>query len=161
MAPIRCRFDQTAVWHSDGTTAQISAFRPIKSGTYCIGVSLGSGARDRQETFGRASQIGHTVLQSTTAPADALSSHQRSRKRVPEPDRRRALELLASSPDGCTEAILRAHGFSTAQIVDFVHAGLASAPSRRVIVGVGGRRIRRRALAQPRQWNVQPRGSAH
>jgi hypothetical protein len=26
-------------------------------------------------------------------------------KRVPKPDRRRALELLAASPDGCTEAL--------------------------------------------------------
>ena len=31
-------------------------------------------------------------------------SHQRSRKRVPKPDRRRALELLASSPGQCTES---------------------------------------------------------
>jgi hypothetical protein len=26
--------------------------------------------------------------------------------------RRRALELLAASPDGCTEAVMLAHGFS-------------------------------------------------
>jgi hypothetical protein len=36
----------------------------------------------------------------------------------PRPDRRRALELLAFCRDGCTEAILRAHEFSTAQMVD-------------------------------------------
>jgi hypothetical protein len=29
-----------------------------------------------------------------------------------EPDRRRALELLASCRDGCTEAIMLAHGFT-------------------------------------------------
>jgi hypothetical protein len=32
--------------------------------------------------------------------------------RPPKPDRRRALELLASCLDGCTEAIMLAHGFS-------------------------------------------------
>jgi hypothetical protein len=40
---------------------------------------------------------------------------QRSRGRVPKPDRR-ALELLAASPDGCTETILLAHDFTIAQI---------------------------------------------
>src|SRR5262249_49865244 len=57
----------------------------------------------------------------------------RRRRHGPQPDRRRALELLAASPDGCTEAMLRAHGFSTAQMVDLVRAGLATAHSQRVI----------------------------
>ena len=35
------------------------------------------------------------------------------RKRSPKPDRRRALELLASSRDGCTEAVMIAHGFTS------------------------------------------------
>jgi len=65
----------------------------------------------------------------------------RRRRHGPQPDRRRALELLAASGDGCTEAMLRAHGFSTAQMVDLVRAGLATAHSQRVIVGGGGRRI--------------------
>src|SRR5262249_2531294 len=87
-------------------------------------MSLGGGPRDAQETFGRACQIGHTVLRSTTAPTDALSSHQHSRKRVPEPDRRRALELLAASRDACTEALMIAHGFTIEQIVFvLLHSG--------------------------------------
>jgi len=57
------------------------------------------------------------------------------RRRVPKPDRRRALELLAASRDGCTEAILFAHGLSVIQMVDLVREGLATAHSRRVIVG--------------------------
>jgi hypothetical protein len=63
----------------------------------------------------------------------------RGRNRSPKPDRRRALELLASSRDGCTEAILRAHGFSTAQIVDLERAGLATAHGQRVVAGGSGR----------------------
>jgi hypothetical protein len=67
------------------------------------------------------------VLRSTTAPTDALSSHQRSRKRVPEPDRRRALELLAGcQQEGCTEALMLAHGFSIDMMVEPMSAGLSS-----------------------------------
>jgi hypothetical protein len=44
-------------------------------------------------------------------------------------DRRRALELLASCRDGCTEAILLAHGFTIPQMVELARAGLA--PSSR------------------------------
>lgn len=46
-------------------------------------------------------------------------------------DRRRALELLATSPDGATEAILAAHGVSVEQTVDLVRAGLATTTAER------------------------------
>jgi hypothetical protein len=43
----------------------------------------------------------------------------RRRRHGPQPDRRRALELLASCPqDGCSEAVMRAHGFTTEQTVE-------------------------------------------
>jgi hypothetical protein len=47
----------------------------------------------------------------------------------------RALELLASCRDGCTEAIMLAHGFTIPQMVEFVRAGLASAKAERVVAG--------------------------
>ena len=50
-----------------------------------------------------------------------------------KPSRRRALELLASCPDGCTEAILLAHGFTLKFIVELVGAGLATAQSEHVV----------------------------
>ena len=57
-------------------------------------------------------------------------------KRHPKPDRRRALELLAASPDGCSEAIMRAHNFTAADLVELVHAGLARRqPTERVVAG--------------------------
>jgi hypothetical protein len=56
-------------------------------------------------------------------------------RRRPRPDRRRALELLASCPDGCTEAIMLAHGFTTEQVVELVRAGLATATAERVVAG--------------------------
>jgi hypothetical protein len=34
--------------------------------------------------------------------------------------RRKALELLAASRDGCTEAIMIAHGFTVPQMVELV-----------------------------------------
>jgi hypothetical protein len=54
-------------------------------------------------------------------------------KRIPPATRRRALELLAASRDGATEAILAARGFSIEQIVDLVRAGLATAKAERVV----------------------------
>jgi alkylhydroperoxidase family enzyme len=56
----------------------------------------------------------------------------RSARDLPKPDRRRALELLASCPDGCTEAIMLAHGFTTEQVVELVCAGPATATAERV-----------------------------
>jgi hypothetical protein len=56
-------------------------------------------------------------------------------RRRPKPDRRRALELLASCRDGCTEAMMLAHGFSIPQMVELVEAGLATATAERVVAG--------------------------
>src|SRR5215471_19841206 len=51
----------------------------------------------------------------------------------PKPDRRRALELLAASPDGCTEALMFANGFTAELLIELVRAGLASAHAERMI----------------------------
>jgi hypothetical protein len=48
------------------------------------------------------------------------------RYRRPNPDRRRALELLAGSREGCTKAMMRAHGFSIDMLLELVRAGLAT-----------------------------------
>jgi hypothetical protein len=56
-------------------------------------------------------------------------------RRDPKADWRRALDLLAASPDGCTEAIMLAHGITADVIVDLVHAGLAAATCERVALG--------------------------
>jgi hypothetical protein len=44
----------------------------------------------------------------------------RNRKRRPPATRRRALELLAGSADGMTEAMLVAHGFTVEQMVELI-----------------------------------------
>ena len=54
---------------------------------------------------------------------------------TPSRQRRRALELLAGSPDGCTEAILLAHGFPVGLLVKLIDAGLATAHAERMMVG--------------------------
>jgi hypothetical protein len=59
----------------------------------------------------------------------------RNSRRLLKPDRRRALELLASCPEGCTEAIMLAHGFTVEQMVELVRAGLATATAERVVAG--------------------------
>jgi hypothetical protein len=53
--------------------------------------------------------------------------------RRPNPDRRRALELLAASRYGYTKAILRAHGFSIDMLVELVKAGLATTKRERMV----------------------------
>ena len=82
----------------------------------------------------------------------------RSRKRSPPGTRRRALELLEASIDGCTEAIMLAYGFKIELLVELVNAELATATIDRMVVG--GRRVKvirmritaagRRALAKLR-----------
>jgi hypothetical protein len=42
-------------------------------------------------------------------------------------DQRRALDMLAGSHHGCTEAILRAQGFSVELLADLMRTGLAKA----------------------------------
>jgi hypothetical protein len=60
----------------------------------------------------------------------------RRRHRHPKPDRQRALELLASAGvEGCSEAVMKAHGFTTEQLVELVRAGLATATPQRVMAG--------------------------
>jgi hypothetical protein len=43
--------------------------------------------------------------------------------------------LLASSPAGCSEAVLAAHGFAVKQIVELIQAGLATAKIERMVAG--------------------------
>src|SRR5262249_8846061 len=86
---------------------------------------------------------------------------------TPNQQRRRALELLEASIDGCTEAIMLAYGFKTELVVQLVNAGLATATIEHM--AVGGRRVKvirmritaagRRALAQlwrPRPFGAEP-----
>jgi hypothetical protein len=45
-------------------------------------------------------------------------------------EQRRALHLLARSPNGCTEALMMAHGFALALLGDLVLGGFALATPR-------------------------------
>ncbi len=54
-------------------------------------------------------------------------------KSDPNTDRHRALAVLAGTADGCTEAIMLAHGFPSALLVDLVRAGLATAHRERMV----------------------------
>ena len=57
-----------------------------------------------------------------TSPAAMPHPYHRC-NRGPEPARRRALELLAASADGATEAIMLAHGFTVEMLVELIRAG--------------------------------------
>jgi hypothetical protein len=58
-----------------------------------------------------------------------------NRRRLPKPDRRRALELLAASHDGATEAVMLAHGFTVKLLVELVNAGMVTATAERMVAG--------------------------
>jgi hypothetical protein len=45
----------------------------------------------------------------------------------------RALRLLAESRNGCTEAVMLAHGFTVEILIDIVRVGLAIAQTERVV----------------------------
>jgi hypothetical protein len=91
-------------------------------------MSLEKWPRDSQETFARTCQIGHEYRDPQRPRSMPMPGHQRSRKPVPNPNRRRALKLLASCRDGCTEAIMSTHGFTIKQMVNLVRVGLATGP---------------------------------
>jgi hypothetical protein len=60
----------------------------------------------------------------------------RPRNRIVKPTRRRALELLAGcGADGCSEAVMKAHGFTVEQMMELVRDGLAMATPQRVKAG--------------------------
>jgi hypothetical protein len=62
-----------------------------------------------------------------------------SRKPSPSADRRRALRVLADSSDGCTEALMMAHGFKLELLAGLIRDGLATTSIDRV--GRGGRPV--------------------
>src|SRR5262249_57524040 len=64
-------------------------------------------------------------------------------------ERRRALELLAASPDGCTAAILLAHGFKSDRLVELINAGLASVTTERIVAGSKTMEIARVRITEP------------
>jgi hypothetical protein len=64
-----------------------------------------------------------------------MSATYSRRRRGPKPERRRALELLAASPDGCSEAIMLAHGFTVDFLVDLIRTGMATTRTERVVAG--------------------------
>jgi hypothetical protein len=87
--------------------------------------------------FDSHAPVVYLILVCCRGSADRLPRAMRltNRKRRPKLDRRRALELLPSCRDGCTEALMLAHGFRVPQMVELVHAGLAAATAERMVAG--------------------------
>jgi hypothetical protein len=83
----------------------------------------------------KSDALGGTAWYSASDLATRPMPIPRRTRRSPKPDRRRALELLASCGDGCTEAILLAHGSTAEQMVELIRAGFATATAERVVAG--------------------------
>ena len=59
----------------------------------------------------------------------------RLHRRGLQPTRRRALELLASCPDGATDTLLMAtHGLTTEMLVDLIRDGLATGRTEQLVI---------------------------
>src|SRR5262249_49434889 len=74
-----------------------------------------------------------TTVHSMPAPHRRRHRPNHRPRHRPKPDRRRPLELLAASPDGCTEALMFANGFTAELLIELVRAGLASAHAERMV----------------------------
>ena len=83
------------------------------------------------ELRGRAARRGQRRVGAVIVTVQPMPTRRHYRR--PNPDRRRALELLAGSRYGYTKAILRAHGFSMDMMVELVKAGLATAKRERMV----------------------------
>ena len=101
---------------------------------------------------------GQAVRNKGSSARTEMPTPRRRRTRGPKRDRRRALELLDTAPDGCTEAIFLAHGFKSEMLAELISAGLATARADPIVAGgrpLNVTRIRitdagRRALAELR-----------
>jgi len=81
--------------------------------------------------------MSESLLQFPSCPSLA---HDRRRpvrrdRRPKRPDRHQALELLAACPDGCTEGLMVANGFTVELLLDLVQAGLTTAHAERMVAG--------------------------
>ena len=77
-----------------------------------------------------------------------MSATYSRRRRGPKPERRRALELLAASPDGCSEAIMLAHGFTVDFLVELIRTGMATTWTERVVSGGRAMEVARVRITQ-------------
>jgi uncharacterized metal-binding protein len=60
-----------------------------------------------------------------------------TRRRRPKPYERRALILLAGcGGEGCTEAVMRAHGFTDDQLMKLERLGIVAKTTERVVSGL-------------------------
>src|SRR5262249_61740313 len=67
-----------------------------------------------------------------------------------------ALELLAASPDGCTEAIMLAHGFPVPLLVDLCIAGLAIATPEQIVAGGRPAEVVRMKITEAGRKAIKP-----
>ena len=74
------------------------------------------------------------------------------RRRGPKPERRRALELLAASPEGCSEAIMLAHGFALDFLVELIRTGMATTRTERVVAGGRAMEVARVRITEVGRW---------
>jgi hypothetical protein len=149
MQPVGC---QESSEETQGGAASVSG--------HAISFAAAGGARSALATCGIVNFVGlgQAVRNEGSSARTEMPTPRQRRTRGPKRDRRRALELLDTAPDGCTEAIFLAHGFKSEMLAELISAGLATARADPIVAGgrpLNVTRIRitdagRRALAELR-----------
>ncbi len=78
-----------------------------------------------------------------------------SRKRLLNPEQRRALQLLASCPCGATDALMFARGFTRRTLAGLVRAELATARRESVKAGAKTVDVGRVRITAAGRWAVE------
>ena len=78
---------------------------------------------------------GCLISQGIAFRASRMPTPRLRRRRRLQPTRRRALELIASRPDGATDTILMATlGLTTEMLVDFIRDGLVTGRTEQLVI---------------------------
>ena len=75
------------------------------------------------------------VMYCANFPSNVMADTARNRQSGSVADRRRALTVLGDNPDGCTQAILLAHGFKSQLLAELVRTKLVTEHYERVMQG--------------------------
>ena len=89
-------------------------------------------------------------------PSNVMADTARNRQSGSVAERRRALTVLGDNPDGCTQAILLAHGFRSQLLAELVRTKLVTEHYERVMQGGRPINVTRMRITAAGRLALQP-----
>ena len=89
----------------------------------------------KQNLRKKESRILEIAIYCANFPSNVMADTARNRQSGSVAERRRALTVLGDDPDGCTQAILLAHGFKSQLLAELVRTNLVTEHYERVMQG--------------------------